>query len=154
MEINQNLKDILLQIMNHVSYDQVIRTDAVLILCYFAKLYNINDNKFREEYSMQIIGDICQLLHAIPSLQYYQQFQIALIKCVRNLINQSIPNQNIFFNHDGVSILVELIQKSQPLMIENSMNLLLELASNHHFSSQIKSCHLETILLNVWDNCG
>ena len=163
----KDLKHILLEIINHVSFDQVTRTDAVLIISYFAKLHGMTMiNRFRNEYSMEIIRDICQLLHTLPSLPYYQQFQTALIKCLRNLLGESSTNQNIFFNQDGISIIFKLVQNSEPVITENSINLLLELSLNEQFSSQIQSyqqqhnldsddnMHLQTILFNVWDKCG
>ena len=156
----QQIKDILLQIMNHASFEQITRTDCVLILSFFTKLDVVNNNKFRNEYHEEIIQSICNLLHSLPSLQYYQQFQNSLIKCLRNMLNESPENQIIFFNQHGIEMLINIIQKSPSLIIENALNLLLELSSNEQFKSEIKSLEQQyeynviMILLDIWEKSG
>ena len=77
----------------------------------------------------EIIQCLSILLSTLPSLEYYEEFQHALIHCLRNLMSSDL-NQAIFLNEKGLVILVNLLRKSSPSIIENALNLMLQMSTN------------------------
>ena len=122
------LTAILIEIINHVSFELVTRTDTVLILSYLASI-EMEPNVVRGDSAPEIIQCLSILLSTLPSLEYYEEFQHALVHCLRNLISTEL-NQAIFLNEKGLDILLELIRKSSPSITENALNLMLQMSTN------------------------
>jgi len=154
------LCELLLQIVNHVSFAQSTRIDAVLIISYLAQL-DVEQNPFRQQHAQSITECVCTLLGTLPSLPIYTQFQHSLLHCLRTLTNRNPTNQAVLLQQEGIiTLLIELMQKSGASIMESVINLLLQLLASESQTTvkrQIVSSYnhnrFQCVLFGIWQKC-
>ena len=140
-----DLHRVLLRILKHVSFEQALRCDAVLILAHLAAIRvgdesdaesetaNRNLNPLQGEHAAEVVQTVCILLSSLPSIPLYDGLLRALLFCLRSLLRPRMAhNIAVFLREKGLSVLLRLLRKAQPAVAEGALNLMLQMARNQN----------------------